>query len=643
NTRVWFEEDITDNTADGVLLTGSPVLGFEEFGPLGSVESLVAFTSLGQFFYDVTNNVWVDITQEAASTYAITAADHTDPYLLTVAGNHEHHFFAGCVIQVSGSTANDGFYTVVSSTFGAATVITVTEALTDSTADGTIYAVDFSEVGVATAAPTNTLRVDSVDVTADFPVGSRFFVRDSTGNNGVYTVKTVAFSTHTTITTHEDLPDGTDDGRVSPRESLTYTEGTLIDWAVLTDVNSRRLLMTNGVEPPIDWSGLATSNPDHFVRWVPLFTNFDTCKTLRVFKEHLLLGNVTTSTSEPELVAWSKPGDFNDFNTGTSGSQILYELKGGIVGMETLGDRIVIYSSDAIANGAYVGSPFIFVFETIIPRGTRLASPNSVVSINVGHVFASEENFYLFDGSRGMRTLGDAIRNDYRDVKDQENIHRVAALNDYSKKTIYLALPSTDSGNIIYSVEYDAFDLAQRVWAKETYADNPRAFGFFTNQSTTTWTDTTQETAAYPSGVLWEEEEGIWGNEGDQKDFPMRVFGDEFGFVYTLSEAYLSDAGVSTDGYYETGDFTIPQQFLSTIGRWGELEFEASGSSVDVYMSTELAGSFKFIETVTIDGGFTTFQIPMDITARTMRVRFEFSGSFSLRWVRLWVNPMSAR
>ena len=70
-------------------------------------------------------------------TYAITAVNTGTPSF-TVSGDKTAYFTNGVTFVVFGSTGNDATYTVVSSAFGAATVITVDEAIPDGTVDGTI-------------------------------------------------------------------------------------------------------------------------------------------------------------------------------------------------------------------------------------------------------------------------------------------------------------------------------------------------------------------------------------------------------------------------------------------------------------------------------------------------------------------------
>jgi hypothetical protein len=77
-------------------------------------------------------------TVSVNGNFAITASDPSNPYTFTVAGDKTTIFVAGTVFTVTGSTGNDGTYTVVSSAFGAATVITVTEVVASAVGDGTI-------------------------------------------------------------------------------------------------------------------------------------------------------------------------------------------------------------------------------------------------------------------------------------------------------------------------------------------------------------------------------------------------------------------------------------------------------------------------------------------------------------------------
>lgn len=630
----------------GQTLDGIP-LDFQEFAKIGSVDVLICFTSLAQYYFDAANNNWVDISIETPWTYAIDAVNTGNKTFevsedLTTASKH---LSVGTKFVVVGSTGNDGTYTVVTAA-SSPTTITVSEIIPNSTADGNIIVTRRETIASANAG-TDTFTV-AIDTTGYMSVGDTIYVKDSANNDGVYTIKTISESGGTTtIVTNEDFTSSSTSGYITHRVDRTYSDGDFLNSTPAVDINSKRLLHTNGVNNPIQWFGDTTDEDGYFLRWVPLLVNFDNCKTIVVFKEHLMLGGVETSADEPQLIAWSDSGDFEDFSNGNSGSQLLYELTTGIEQLVTLGDRVIVYSKDALASGIFIGQPFIFAFETIIPAGTRLASAKGISSINVGHIYASDENFYLFDGSRGLRSLADIIRTDYKDQRDQDTIHQMAAINDYSKRTIYVAVPTLDALGMVYTVEYDAFDLRRRSWSKEQYSHRPRAFGFFTNTFVYTWADTTQEallaTALGLSFLPWSHEIGPWSNEGEQADFPVRIFGDSSGNVYASNEGTLSDNGTVKDGFWTSQDFTVPQEFLSTEGRWGEIEFEASGDDITLEAFGDFGSRLVHSETVVLEGSITQYRIPIDATSRTLRVKFTFSGAFELRWLRCWVKSTSPR
>lgn len=476
------------------------------------------------------------------------------------------------------------------------------------------------------------------DHTLDF-LDNRLFAIVGGLNEGVYTVNgNASFAAgKTTIIVDETLPSTTvTSSSAVVADDFTTGATDQIDYEDVTDISGRRLIITNGQDRPRFWDG-NTSNA--FALWTPAFTDFVTMKTIRVFAEHLMLGGISLGTVEIHTIAWSTAGDFEDFNTGSSGVQILYQLT-KIVAMEILGDRLAIYSDDAIMTGVFIDLPAVFAFEVVVPHGTRFVGLHGLVSINVGHVYLSEQNIFLFDGSRGLRVLSDAIATDYRAVKDQENLHLVGSINDFGKRVIYFAVPNLSGGATIYSLFYDVFNLGTTVWGREEFAHTPRSFGFFVNRAeTVTWEDTSWE----PANMPWEDEVGSWGEEAEQLSFPIRTFGTGAGDVFLITEGVLEDNGTAVEQRYDTMDFTIPQIFQSLLGRWAQVEFEAQGDTVELLYSTDQGRNFTSLGTTTLGETQGYFQIPIDVSGRTLRFRFKSLTDFALRWIRTWVRPGGSR
>lgn len=630
-------------TLDGI------VLDIQEFAKVGNSDALVIFTSLAQYVYDLGTDLFLDISQETVWSYdidSVTLNSVTVGEDVLISSDNmtaDQHF---CIF---GSASNDGNYKLTGTS--GSTVLAFTPALVDITdSAGDILVVRREHISTATSS-TRTLVFNTINLTGYISANDTIYIKNSTGNDGTYTVESIVFSTNTTIVVDQTLPSDVNDGYITHRVDRTYTDGDYLNSEGVTDLTNKRLLHTNGADAPIVWFGDVADDFDHFIRWTPRFTSLSQCKTIRVFKEHLFLGDITSAANEPSLIAWSDSGKFDEFVIGNSGSQTLYELTTGIQQLMTLGDRLIIFSRDALATSIFVGLPFVFAFETVIPTGTRLASARGITSINVGHIYGSEENFYLFDGSRGLRTLADVIRADYRSRRDYALIHQMNMLNDYAKKTLYIAVPTIDEKGAVYTLFYDAFDLRQRAWAKEEYAHPPRAFGFYASSFTYNWADNTQEQAlavtlgndGAPPHIYWSDEIGVWGEEGEQADFPVRIHGDALGNVFMASEGVLSDAGTSTEGYFISGDITLPEEMLSTETRWGEFEFEAMGDTCVVELFGDHGSKLLHKESITMDGTMKHYRLPIDGMSRTIRAKFTFPAAFELRWMRFWGKSASPR
>jgi len=122
------------------LVTSGPIDAQTSFGKVYFVDGDPAHYKLWTYLDDtVTTWTPTDGTLPMGSSQTavdITAATPGTPSFTV--GEDWSGRAAGDYLLVAGSTANDGYYTIVSTTGTGPTVITVTEAVVDNTADGTI-------------------------------------------------------------------------------------------------------------------------------------------------------------------------------------------------------------------------------------------------------------------------------------------------------------------------------------------------------------------------------------------------------------------------------------------------------------------------------------------------------------------------
>ena len=160
----------------------------------------------------------------------------------TVSGDQSNFFRDVTTVRVTNSAANDGEYTLTLVTVsGGNTILTVAEDIPDATAGGTIAQAaesrqfeydlqikierDYSITAVNTGSKQFTIAGDRRRY---FNVGGGFSVTGSTGNDGDYTVASLALSGgNTLIVVNETVASAVADGAVTLTFTITPIDGTI--------------------------------------------------------------------------------------------------------------------------------------------------------------------------------------------------------------------------------------------------------------------------------------------------------------------------------------------------------------------------------------------------------------------------------
>lgn len=621
------------NELDTTTVLIGDVLAIEDFQKEDDTRTLVALTSKRQYKFDDGTGLWVDITA-TLQQFVIIGVDTTGPDWFEIIDDHTSLFAVNGQFNVVESTGNNGGspYTITAVAFGTTpgrTRITVAN-VADNTVDGYIQGINYPITAADSVADTFTILGLH---TAQFTSSDKFIVSGSASNDGEYDVvsSTTSGGTHTVITVAAVPATSGADGSIVNLHELTTVSTDYIDWVVGTDTLHLRFYMTNGRDRLRFWDG----STGRFFIWHPHFALFTTCRTLDIFFDMLVFGNVTTTAAEPKLVAWSDTADFDDFTGGNAGTLLIPGLQGLIQRILLLGDRMIVYSDDSIGSLLFVGGTVVISSEILL-QGTRLASARGIVSFGSAHMYASHENIYFFDGTRSIRGVGDTIRELYKQEYSPSNSTDMLAFNDVAKRQIFLVVPSKAvTGTAIqFVLDYDIFNLANFKWTKIQYNDRPFSLGWFLRRTGPSWVD--------PPAITWEEEQVRWIDEGEQADFPVRLMGSG-SKVHIMDGVSSLDNGTAVTALYETRDFVIPEIDQSDTGRWGEIEADLSGIEVKVYYSLDQGSFWTLVDTQALEGAFRQYQFPIDTVSRTLRVKFESAKKFSLRWIRAWVRPAGPR
>lgn len=431
----------------------------------------------------------------------------------------------------------------------------------------------------------------------------------------------------------------------------TGSEDNGLDWTVVSGIDStgafvKWIIITNGKDKPRWWDGTngtfwlySTAAQDNANRGAGLlYTNFVTCKTISTLSQYVLMGNVTTTTDEVATVAWSDTGSLYDFGTGilgqgNSGAIPLTDAIGPIQKIMVLGDRTMIYANDTIHAMTHVGGNDIFSFERLL-NDTRLASPRAIVDIGMGHLFLGQENIYMFDGSRNLYPLADAIALRLREELQTSLKGRAWAFLDKAKNNIYWSVPTSEEESTLYKMEYNQYDIRQIRWTKHLYPDRTTTMGF--------WSRTTDLKISDLGTLTYNDIAWTYSQASIKAGFPQRVLGFSGG-VSVADDSSFDDSGIPIEAFWDSIDFTSSNSiYLTELTRWTKLELELRGGSVDVWYSIDRGSNFILITTQTLTSDWTRYKFDIDVTTDTLRIRIgnNVNAKFELRWLRLMGRPM---
>ncbi len=627
--------------------------------------------------------------------WTIAAVTHGSK-LFEVVGDLTSYLEVDQSLLAEGSTSNNGTYVVASVTFADPnTEIVVDETVTDSTVDGTLTPlfagsvvadVEFEDAGgtkyllafttkreyrydgtneawidisprwtinTATAggAGAGELTITG-NITSELKAGDTIYVEGSTGNDATYTCASVTWDDPLTdIVPDQAVADGTDDGEIVFER--TGSENDMIDVVQATDDSGTYVISTNNINSPLYWNGSGdfTILIDDVNGGALSLLNFVTCKTLGELHGYLWMGNVQTTSTDKRVAAYSDTGDFFDFETGNSGSNLFTDGEGQLLRFVRHGDFLVAYFDRSVHLIAHVGAEALWSIDKHV-SGVGPVSPRAIANLGPFHVFMGEQNFYMYDGTSLVRTLGErTIGKRLREDFSSEFAARAHAFVDPKLQHVYFTVPTGETTKKTYLLNYNLTNIQQSKWTILDFNDPPMSFGWFSRTSDLTWASLqTLKGDAYTWDVAAGDVSYVWNSAAGTAGTPTKVLGSG-SYVYIYEQTMTDDAGVAIDSWKDSSAMTVPNEFESVNGRWYEVEVDLKGSSCDVLYSVDEGLTWSYLAQeadgsdangITLTSEWTTYKFFVDVIAKTFSVRLrnpDLSGSFKSRWLRVWVRP----
>lgn len=442
--------------------------------------------------------------------------------------------------------------------------------------------------------------------------GDKDDVTNTTAGVGGTLTHSGATPTAVPTTTFHAVPTGT---ALLPR---TASAGNFIDHDDGADgVLGKVVVLTNGKDWPVYWTGSGT--------FKPLIINdstFCSAKVLIIHTSYLVFSNVTTETDvEPRSAIWSDAGNFTEWLLGSAGVLTEMNFTGEILRMVSYTNKIIVFSRGSIGCLCYVDPDVVFGVQIYV-TGLEIVGAKSICFLTPFIGFVGQENIYIWDGGVQCNPIGDAIANKFRSLLSATYADQTQFFFDPAEQDCKLVLQTGASAWSIFTfaVGVPNFRLLWRDpdakhrdrWFETSYADSPRCFG------------TMQKTTGTNDSVL-------------------ALMGSSTGRVLVF-DGTVTDAGTAITSRWDTGDFTVPQIFQSQFARWIEMEFAASGTTVDTYYSIDQGANWTAIDTTVLGSTETQHRVLFDVVSRIIRFRFQTTGdSFTLTWYRGWLQPGGAR
>lgn len=291
----------------------------------------------------------------------------------------------------------------------------------------------------------------------------------------------------------------------------------------------------------------------------------------------------TTAFYEPNQVG-SGGGGFVDATTEEA-----------IVSAEFIKDRLIVYFERSTWELAYTGNNQLpFVWQKL---NTELGSESqfSTVPFDKAILTIGNTGVHACNGSNVER-IDTLIPDEVFDIVDkEEGVARVAGIRDYFVEMVYWTFPSTNQNvNEVYPSRVLVYNYRTNTWAFND--DCITAFGYFEQQTGTTWASTTD---------IWEEANFTWESGTTAAQFRQVIAGNQEGFVFIVDADHGRNAAAMqlTNLVYSSGQSSTATIIDHTLKPGDYVMIEFSNGITSVNGNIYQVNSYVDTNTVTLNTG----------------------------------------
>lgn len=233
--------------------------------------------------------------------------------------------------------------------------------------------------------------------------------------------------------------------------------------------------------------------------------------------------------------AWLEPNQTTGGQFGDGGGFVDATTEEAIVNAGFIKDRLIVYFERSTWELAYTGNELQpFVWQKI---NTELGSESqqSVVPFDKSLLAIGSTGVHACNGANVERIdnkIPDLI---FQIIDKNIGVQRVAGIRDFFVEMVYWTFPSVEGGdNETYPTKVLVYNYRTGSWGIND--DSITAFGYFEQQSDTTW--------ASSAPLTWEQANMTWASGIIEAQFRQVIAGNQEGYVFIINPDVSRNASV---------------------------------------------------------------------------------------------------